>query len=135
MLILPKDIYNIYREYEQDPTDGKNRPNLVVFVDGDDVYCLPITGTSPNDPPKHKDDYWKVEIEDWEQIPLRKQSWILINQAKIVNREDIEKATYIGPLQEDDWYKVIEKTNEYEIHKQKINSTRRVRSNYKSMNT
>jgi hypothetical protein len=125
MLILPKDIYNIYREYDQDPTEGKKRPNLVIFVDEDDIYCLPITGTSPNDPPKHKDDFWKIGIEEWKQIPLTKESWILINQSKIVSREDIEKATYLGPLQEDDWNKVVKKTDEYEKHKL-LNARRRV---------
>ncbi|WP_339249125.1 type II toxin-antitoxin system PemK/MazF family toxin [Paenibacillus sp. FSL P2-0136] len=136
MLILPKDIYEIYREYEQDPTDGKFRPNLVVFVDEDDVYCLPITGSSPNDPPRHKGDYWKVGIEEWREIPLKKKSWIVINQAKIVDREDIENAKYIGPLQEDDWIKVIEKTEEYEKCLEQIKNTRSVRSkNNRTTNT
>ncbi|ETT33930.1 hypothetical protein C162_30325 [Paenibacillus sp. FSL R7-269] len=67
-------------------------------------------------------------IEEWREIPLKKKSWIIINQAKIVDREDIENAKYIGPLQEDDWIKVIEKTEEYEKYLEQIRNARSVRS-------
>lgn len=127
MLILPKDIYDIYREYKQDPTDGKFRPNLVIHVEGNDVYILPITGTSPNNPPKHKDDFWKIEIENWYNAQLQKPSWVMVSELKIVQREVIEKAKYVGPLHDDDWEKVVEKSEEYNEHINTIRKTRSVR--------
>ncbi|WP_063565481.1 type II toxin-antitoxin system PemK/MazF family toxin [Paenibacillus sp. O199] len=129
MLILPKDIYEVYREYSDDPSEGKRRPNLVIYVDDDDVYCLPITGTSPNKPPRHKDDYWKLEIEGWKDSQLTKKSWLLVNQAKIINREDIEKTHYIGPLQDEDWERLLLKNEEYENYLIELSKNRRVRSN------
>ncbi|MNL25921.1 PemK-like protein [compost metagenome] len=135
MLILPKDIYDIYREYEQDPSDGKYRPNLVIFADDDDIYCLPLTGTAPNDQSRHKDDFWKIEVDNWQNAQLKKKSWVIVSQLKIINKEVIEKANYIGPLHDDDWHKVVEKSAEYEQYIATIRKSRSVRSRNKRKNS
>jgi hypothetical protein len=39
----PGEIVWVWIPYEDDPTQGKDRPALVLAVDGDDVLVLPMT--------------------------------------------------------------------------------------------
>ncbi|PYE51660.1 type II toxin-antitoxin system PemK/MazF family toxin [Paenibacillus barcinonensis] len=128
MLIIPKDIYNIYREFVDIPTEGKHRPNLVVHIDDDDIYCLPITSSSPNDPPKHLNDLWKLHIDKWQSVPLSNESWVIINQLKVISKSSVTRDDYLGVLHEDDWNNVVLKSEEFEYYDSKEQRRKQKRS-------
>lgn len=110
-----QELYDLYREYRQDPQDGKKRPNLVIAVSGEDVLCLPLSRTAPSNPPKPYDK-WKVEVGDWREANLDQPSWVLVDDLKIFHSSAVSIRDMRGELSDDDMENVVQHSNQYSTY-------------------
>lgn len=64
--------------------ESKVRPVLVIDADYENnLYTIvKITSVGPKNPPTYHDRY-KIEIQNWKQYGLDKQSWVKINDENI----------------------------------------------------
>jgi hypothetical protein len=116
------DVYSLYREFKQDPTDGKKRPNLVIEYDEDseDVYILPLTRTAPKTPSRPYD-RWKVEIKEWRDAGLDQPSWVNVDELMVVSKTAISADDYRGYLMEDDRNTLFVKPTSTTVTKKDLN--------------
>jgi len=99
--------FDIHTAYVSWGTGGKRRPVLILTgQDGTDVYLVfSITSQYANKSQKIKSNY--VELQDWQQAGLSKQSWVdTINAFELERRQlNVDR---VGTLSERDKQAIIE---------------------------
>lgn len=89
------DVWLMYLRFEDHPEIGKVRPVLVVALSMDEATVLKITSKPP------KEDGEGLRIADLSSAGLRKQSFVRLNPAFIVAREELLRK--IGALAGNDY--------------------------------
>lgn len=88
-------LHNVYIAYQDDPTNGKTRPVLVIGVSGESVNVFQITSQAPRN--KFQDNT-RYKIIDWNAAGLTKESYVKLypDDIRRVNRNDL--TSYRGIL-------------------------------------
>ena len=104
--ILPQDVWIADFPFEDDETQSKKRPVIVLDVDDDtcSVFSMKVTSTKP---------YGEFEIElfDWAEIPLDHISTADASRVVEISKSKFRKR--IGRLSNDDWENVNDLHNRY----------------------
>lgn len=103
------DIYTVLVEFQE--ADGRAKPRPVVIVDieeGDPVVLVvaQLTGQGPKEPPGYFDQY-KIPIKDWQQVPLKKESWVKSHPNNILRIDPSALRVYRGSLSPNDLREVL----------------------------
>ena len=91
-----RDVWFAWVRYEESPTQGKNRPVLVIDVSDKEalVLAVPFTSTHPRDE-------YDIEVFDWSDIPLDHLSTARVSKVLKIPISDFERK--IGRISDDDW--------------------------------
>lgn len=103
------DIYSVRVEFEDDPTQAKIRPVVILYVEEAEspfvALVQPITSKPPDDPPKYHDGF-KIEIQQWSAAGLRKPSWVKSDVILQVETKAFRR--FIGHMEEEDLFRVLD---------------------------
>jgi len=104
--INPQEVWSAWVDYEDDPSQGKYRPVIVISVENEiaRVLSVPLTSAKPRDE-------YDIEVFDWEYIPLEHISTARISKVLLIPISDFRKK--IGKLTDDDWDNVIRLLSQY----------------------
>ena len=84
--IQPQEVWSAWVKYEENPTEGKYRPVIVISVEKDvaKVLSIPITSARPRDE-------YDIEVFDWQDVPLDKLSTARISKVLLIPISDFRK--------------------------------------------
>ncbi|WP_368900863.1 type II toxin-antitoxin system PemK/MazF family toxin [Oceanobacillus oncorhynchi] len=101
------DIFYIEVAYDDDPTQSKRRPAIVISEDGEDLRILITTTSKERNHPFHRHDYYKIPIHNWRKSGLTEPSWcrgkVLIEVSLSELQDVVSSEDFIGKLTEDDF--------------------------------
>ena len=100
MTILPQEVWFANFPFEDDPTQSKDRPVIVLHVDENSCKVLSMKVTSS--PPYSE---FEIEIFNWEQIPLHHKSTADAASVQYILKSAFRRR--IGKLSDDDWENVL----------------------------
>ncbi len=76
--------------------EGKRRPILVLSVHGEELYFYQLTSQYKSKSKKIKSQYYP--LKNWQEVGLKKKTYVDIGLIRSVNRLDLDKITRIGHL-------------------------------------
>lgn len=101
------DLFYYDVAYEDDPSQYKNRPVLLLDKDENEVLMLISTTTKGRGNLFKYHDYYKIPIPDWRKAGLREASWcrgkVLISAPKEEVEANLSSEDYIGRIQPSDF--------------------------------
>ena len=105
-VIQPQEVWFAKFPFDEDETQSKDRPVIVLAVDDEmcSVLSLKITSTPPYSE-------FEIELFDWAQIPLSHISTADVSSAKFILKTDFHRK--IGKLSDDDWDNVTDLYTRY----------------------
>lgn len=106
------DIFYFDVGYEDDPSEFKKRPVLLLSEDEDNILFMVATTSRPRNHPFKWYDHKKIPINNWRRIGLSKPSWCLAGRLISLPRAEVEplvkEEDYIGKINQYDFNKIIE---------------------------
>ena len=105
------EIYWLKIGYQDNPSELKTSPVIIVNIDDDELLILvAATSIPPHDPPKYFDRY-KIPILNWRRAGLPKPTWAqglrLLTLTKAEMQSAVKKEDYIGCMDEVDFNNLI----------------------------
>ena len=99
--ILPQEVWLAKFPFDEDESLTKNRPVIVLDVDGDECTVLSMKVTS-----RKPYSEFEIEIFNWAEIPLDHLSTADASSVKLIPKSNFYKK--IGRLSDDDWDNVTD---------------------------
>lgn len=102
------EIYRIEKAFEDDPSQSKIRPAVVVDIDeetGNVISVVATTSQGKKESPSYFDKY-KFPLLNWRKYGLDKQSWCLCYAVIEIPREAL--LDYVGELNDSEYDRLIE---------------------------
>jgi mRNA interferase MazF len=101
------EIYWLEVGYQDNPSESKTRPAIIVDIDDDELLILvAATSVPPHNTPKYFDRY-KIPILNWRKAGLPKPTWAqgfrLLTLTKIDMQSAVKEEDYIGRMDEVDF--------------------------------
>lgn len=102
-------MWSAWVGYEDQPTEGKYRPVLVIDVIAEQavVLSVPFTSTYPRDE-------YDIEVFDWYDIPLDHISTARISKTIVMPTSDFRKR--LGCVSDEDWNNITDLLMTYMEH-------------------
>ena len=99
-VIRPQEVWFAEFPFQEDETQSKDRPVIVLDVDDEkcSVLSLKVTSTPPYSE-------FEIELFDWQKIPLHHKSTADVSSARLILKKDFRRK--LGRLSENDWQNVI----------------------------
>ena len=94
--IEAREVWFAWVRYEESPMQGKNRPVLVMDVEGNEALVLAVPFTSV-----HPRDEYDIEVFDWSDIPLDHLSTARVSKVLRIPVSDFVRK--LGRISDDDW--------------------------------
>ena len=96
MTICPQEVWFAEFSFQEDDTQTKDRPVIVIDVDGEQckVLSMKITSTEPRSE-------FEIELFDWEKIPLSHKSTADASNVRLLLASSFRRK--VGRLSDDDW--------------------------------
>lgn len=96
------DIFYLEIAYEDDPSQSKKRPVIIIDESEDGIFLLVSTTSKPRNNTLTFHDRYKIPILNWQKSGLKKPSWCkakrLFAIPKSVIETTVKKSDYIGKL-------------------------------------
>lgn len=106
------DLFYFYVAYEDNPSEYKNRPVLLLEENQNNVLLLIATTSQPRKHPLRWYDKYKIPIHNWRKSGLTKASWCLGANLIRLPRKEVEsiitKDDYIGKVHPIDFNFIID---------------------------
>ena len=101
MTIQPQEVWFANFPFEEDETQSKDRPVIVLDVNEETcaVLSMKVTSSSPYSE-------FEIELFDWEKIPLHNKSTADASMVLRISKERFRRR--IGRLSDDDWDNVTD---------------------------
>jgi mRNA interferase MazF len=105
-VIFIGDIYSVEIYFEDNPSQSKLRPVLIIDIE-DNVYLFAeITSVAPNNPPAYYDQF-KIPINSWQQAGLLKPSFVKAH--KLHKAEEDKFIIYRGKIEYPECTNILKK--------------------------
>ncbi|EJR29729.1 MULTISPECIES: type II toxin-antitoxin system PemK/MazF family toxin [Bacillus cereus group] len=101
-------IYYIDKAFEDDPSQSKRRPAIIVDIDeqNDTIYTLvATTSQGRKDPPKHYDQF-KHPIINWRKSGFTEPSWALCYSVVELPKEAL--LDFVGTMDDRDYDRLLD---------------------------
>ena len=101
MTILPQEVWFAEFPFEEDDTQSKDRPVIVLDVDDENckVLSMKVTSSEPYSE-------FEIEIFNWADVPLHHRSTADASAVRVVLKRKFRRR--IGRLSDDDWQNVTD---------------------------
>lgn len=109
--VKPKQVWYANFPFEEDRTQAKDRPVLILDVNKEKVLILAMKITSTK--PRNLVDF---VLEDWSDIPLDHESTICPTQVRTIPITRLRRLA--GHISEQDWQKAVARFMAYRQSKQ-----------------
>lgn len=96
MTILPQEVWYANFPFQEDNTQSKDRP--VIVLDVDDEQCKVLSMKVKSAKPRSK---FEIEIFDWAIIPLDHKSTADASSVQLIPKGQFRRKA--GQLSDDDW--------------------------------
>ena len=99
--IQPQEVWFAEFPFDEDENQSKERPVIVLDVDGENckVLSMKITSSKPRDE-------FEIELFDWNKIPLHHKSTAVASAVKSILKNKFRRK--LGRLSDDDWDNVTD---------------------------
>lgn len=111
-LVRPKQVWYAKFPYEDDPTQSKDRPVLVLAVDRENVMVAVMKITST--PPRNSIDF---SLQDWSDIPIDHESTLCPTQVRAIKINSLRRLA--GEISERDWNEALTRLAAYRKNQSK----------------
>lgn len=106
------EVYDLVVEFQEGDGRRKTRPVVIIDIDeGEPVVLLvaPLTGAAPKETePIGYYEQFKIPVDDWQEVPLKKETWVKSHPGNLVRVEPSCLGTRRGQLTERDLKKVLQ---------------------------